>query len=429
MRLDLTLSALLAASVAQAQYLISELSFGHAGRISAPNNGGKIPGFVLQGSPGVPEVLSNRIILTPLAPGNQRGAIWAQQQLQRNQWIADFDFRASGPERGGGNLNIWLVRDGSKIVSSSSVYTVGKFDGLVLTIDKTGGSSGIIRGYLNDGTTDFSSKQRVEELAFGHCPYSYRNLGRPSQVKVKQTSSSFRVEIDGQLCFESNKISIPQGYIFGITAATPEIPDSFELFKMVVMSENSDSSGQSSDDKKTQQKQSSSKKANNYAKKDASDDGDLADEDPDTFATSKQQFVDLHNRLQNTNHQLSGLHRTVSRHQQQDEKRHEEISLLLSQLRTDLRKMDDINELQSRVGDLKREVADLRRELLRQLQTSERSVRGLLDTHHSSVTEAVLSRLPGHKFLIFFFLSTQVLLMVAFVAYKRRRASMPKKYL
>ncbi|KAH6893516.1 concanavalin A-like lectin/glucanase domain-containing protein [Thelonectria olida] len=428
MRLDWTLSALLAASLSQAQYLISELSFGHAGRISDPSSRGQITNFALQGNPAVPEVLSNRIILTPLAPGNQRGAIWAQQPLQRTQWIADFDFRANGPERGGGNLNIWLVRGGPGVVSSSSVYTVGKFDGFVLTIDKTGSSGGIIRGFLNDGSTDYSAKQRVEELAFGHCNYAYRNLGRPSQVKMRQTGRSFRVEVDGNLCFETDKISIPQGYQFGITAATPDVPDSFEVFKMVVMSDNSDS-GSNPNNNQQQSQQQSSNRVNSNAKKDSYDGGELSDEDPDIFQTSKAQFQDLHNRLQNTNHQLSALHRTASRHQQQDEKRHDEVTQLIGQLRADLRKIDEIGELQSRITELNREVSELRREVSRKLQANERSVRGLLDTHHSSLTDAVLTSTPGHKFLILCFLGTQGLLVAAFVAYKRRRAAMPKKYL
>ncbi|KAF5264406.1 hypothetical protein FOXYS1_4802, partial [Fusarium oxysporum] len=64
MKVSFSLAALLAASLSQAQYLISELSFGHAGRISPPEARGQIPNFAVQGNPNTPEVLSNRIILT-----------------------------------------------------------------------------------------------------------------------------------------------------------------------------------------------------------------------------------------------------------------------------------------------------------------------------------------------------------------------------
>ncbi|KPM39625.1 hypothetical protein AK830_g6917 [Neonectria ditissima] len=444
MRLDLTLPALLAASLAQAQYLISELSFGHAGRISPAENRGQIPNFAVQGAPSMPEVLSNRIILTPLAPGNQRGAVWSSQTLTKPQWIADVDFRANGPDRGGGNLNIWLVRGGPAAVGSSSIYTVGKFDGLALVIDKQGSAGGMIRGFLNDGSTDYSSRQRVEEMAFGHCAYNYRNLGRPSQVKLRQSASSFRVEIDGQLCFETTKFSIPSGYQFGITAATPDTPDSFEVFKLVVMSDNTEASSNSntgnnngnsnSRGQQTPNKNPPSGNTNTNANTNNNNnnpygDGELADEDPDVFVTSKAQFQDLHNRLQSTNHQLSALHRVASRHQQQDEKRHDELSQLIGQLRADLRKVDEITELQSRITDLDKEIQGLRRELTRKFQANERSVKAVLSDHHSSLSEAVLERTPGHRFLIFVFFGTQGLLIAAYLIYKRRRNSMPKKYL
>ncbi|KAL2682573.1 hypothetical protein Neosp_007025 [[Neocosmospora] mangrovei] len=410
MRFSLSLAALLAAGLSEAQYLISELSFGHAGRISPPESRGEIPNFALQGIPQMPEVLSNRIILTPLAPGNQRGAVWGQQPLLRNQWIADFDFRANGPDRGRGNLNIWLVRNGPASVGSGSIYTVGKFDGLALVVDTHGGAGGMVRGFLNDGTVDFTRQSNVDELSFGHCGYNYRNLGRPSQIKLRQTSTSFRVEVDGNLCFESGSFSIPTGYQFGVTAATPDNPDSFEVFKVVVMADNSDS-------------------APALPPKKEAPEGEYADEDPDIFQTSKTQFMDLHNRLQNTNHQLSSLHRTSSRHQQEDVKRHEEVTNLIGQLRADMRKLDDITALQTRVVELEKEVKGLRKDLSRKLQSTERSVRDVLSSHHNSLSQAVMASTPGHRFLVLFFLGTQLALVAAYVIYKRRRDNMPKKYL
>ncbi|KAF4975227.1 hypothetical protein FZEAL_7965 [Fusarium zealandicum] len=454
MRVSLSLAALLAASLSQAQYLISELSFGHAGRISPPETRGQIPNFAVQGNPQVPEVLSNRIILTPLAPGNQRGAVWGQQPLLRNQWVADIDFRCNGPDRGRGNLNIWLVRNGPAAVGAGSIYTVGKFDGLALVVDSSGGSSGMIRGFLNDGNTDYTRQSNVDELSFGHCSYSYRNLGRPSQIKLRQSASMFRVEIDGKLCFESDKISIPTGYQFGVTAATPDNPDSFEVFKVVVMADNSDSGPVRNNDPPKQQtpnksppsrgerRDSSNNNNNNKNNDNKGNDNkgngnsngnsnydEYRDEDPDIFQTSKTQFMDLHNRLQNTNHQLSSLHRTASRHQQQDEKRHDDVTALIGQLRADMRKLDDISGLQSRVIELEKEVSGLRRDLARKMLSNERSFKDVLTTHHSSLSQAVTDATPGHRFLVFFILGTQLALVTAYVIYKRRRANMPKKYL
>lgn len=139
--------------------------------------------------------------------------------------------------------------------------------------------------------------------------------------------------------------------------------------------------------------------------------------------------MDLHNRLQNTNHQLSSLHRTSSRHQQEDVKRHEEVTNLIGQLRADMRKLDDITALQTRVIELEKEVKGLRKDLTRKLQSTERSVRDVLSSHHNSLSQAVMASTPGHRFLVLFFLGTQLALVAAYVIYKRRRATMPKKYL
>ena len=120
----------------------------------APEGTYTIPNFGLQGTPNVPELLSNKVILTPTMPGNQRGAVWADKALQHQNWITDVEFRANGPERGAGNMNIWLVKEGPHAVGSSSIYTVGKFEGLALVIDQYGGSGGMLRAFLNDGSTD-----------------------------------------------------------------------------------------------------------------------------------------------------------------------------------------------------------------------------------------------------------------------------------
>lgn len=66
---------------------------------------------------------------------------------------------------------------------------------------------GGIRGFMNDGTTDYKSHHAVDSLAFGHCDLSYRNLGRPSKVQVKHLTDSFEVTVDDKRCFWSDKVS------------------------------------------------------------------------------------------------------------------------------------------------------------------------------------------------------------------------------
>lgn len=65
---------------------------------------------------------------------------------------------------------------------------------------------GSVRGFMNDGSTDYRNHHAVDSLAFGHCDYAYRNLGRPSTISIKQESGTFSVEVDGRKCFSSDKV-------------------------------------------------------------------------------------------------------------------------------------------------------------------------------------------------------------------------------
>ncbi|KAI6082880.1 concanavalin A-like lectin/glucanase [Hypoxylon rubiginosum] len=431
---------------AQAQFLVNELSFGYTGRI---NDRGQatVPGFNIQGTPDVPEVLSNKLILTPPHPGNTRGAIWADQPNKYSTWVADVDFRVNGPERGSGNLNIWLARRGNQEISQSSVYTVGRFDGLALVIDQHGGSGGMVRGFLNDGTTDFKAHQSVDSLAFGHCNYAYRNLGRPSQIKLRQTNQVFKVEVDGRLCFESDKITIPPGYFFGITAAAGDNPDSSEIFKMVTMTENLDAKQdaplqqQSNQGQGQAQAQMSYGRTSNYQNNanrgngngnqnggDAFDDS-IPDANAETITSSKAQFEDLHNRLQSVNHHLSTIFRQLTGVGTVGEKRHEETSKAVDDVKRLLTKLDKLDTIQGDIQKLQRDMREMRNDINMKVKDSEHAMKNFIGSNHGTMLEHVaIQAAPKHGKLIFVIIGSQILIVGAYIYYERKK-TLPKKYL
>ena len=59
---------------------------------------------------------------------------------------------------------------------------------------------------MNDGNIDFKNHYAIDSLAFGHCDYSFRNLGRPIKLEIKQESQKFEVKIDNRLCFATDKV-------------------------------------------------------------------------------------------------------------------------------------------------------------------------------------------------------------------------------
>lgn len=119
----------------------------------------------------------------------------------------DLEFRATGPEHGGGNLQLWYTKENQAQLGANSVYTVNKFEGLVVVADMYGGRGGSIRAFLNDGSIDFANHHHLEAMAFGHCDYPYRNLGRPSKITLQQDSTGFEVKVDNQRCFRSDEVS------------------------------------------------------------------------------------------------------------------------------------------------------------------------------------------------------------------------------
>ncbi|KAH8890889.1 concanavalin A-like lectin/glucanase [Thozetella sp. PMI_491] len=433
---------LLIASLAHAhgQYLANELSFGYGHRIS-PEGSTSIPNFAIQGNPNLPEVLSNKLILTPPAPGNQRGAVWSDRSLQKSDWIIDVEFRTNGPERAGGNFNIWVARDGAHEIGSASVFTAGKFEGLVLVVDQYGGSSGTIRGFLNDGTTDYKSQHNIDGLAFGHCYFAYRNLGRPSQIKLRHSNNGLKVEVDGNSCIETSKVRIPSGYRIGITAASAENPDSFEVFKLVTLTEEAHNTGSEQDyesnyardppTKGQDQQQVRFGRSGQVVEGQAGQqdyDDDLPDASADTITSSKAQFADLHNRIQSSNHHLSTIFRKMGQNDVVGEKRHEELSVMLGEIKGLLTKLDSINALDSRIKDLEKETRQLRNELTSQVRTSENSIKYHLNDKHEQMSDHVFKHRTGHTRLIVVIIAGQLVLLGGYVYYKRRKAT-PKKYL
>ncbi|KAK0646483.1 concanavalin A-like lectin/glucanase domain-containing protein [Cercophora newfieldiana] len=460
MRWTSSAAALVASFVssAQAQYLVNELSFGYGARI-APEGTYSVPNFALQGRPNIPEVLSNKLIMTPPAPGNQRGAIWAEKPVNHQSWIADVEFRVNGPERGAGNMNIWLVKDGAHNVGSESLYTVGKFEGLLLVVDQYGGSGGMVRGFLNDGTNDYKSNHHVDGLSFGNCYFPYRNLGRPIQIKLRHTDTKFSVEVDSHVCFESDHIRIPGGYNFGITAASADNPDSIEVYKLVVLSDdhNTNTNNHNQDHHNTQD-HGSQAHPDAYAKpaemgnKLPSDhappppqqkmsfgrrgqvaddpfDNAIPDQEANKITSSAAQFADLHNRIQSLNHHLTSIFRALGQNAGIGEQRHEETSVMIGEIKGLMSKLDRLEAIDNRVREVETQMRALRNELTARLRDSENSIKYHVNDKHEVLTDHVKAHAStGHGKLIFVIVGSQVVMGGLYYFYKKRKST-PKKYL
>ncbi len=378
----------------------------------------------------VPQLLSDKVILTPPYGGHKRGALWTEQKNTLQDWSVSFKFRDGGQDRASGNLQLWYVANGEKAVSTSSIYTVGKWEGLAIVIDAVGGVQKI-RGFLNDGSVDYKSHQNVDGIAFGHCDYVYRNLGRPAHLTVRHTrSGGLYVSIDDRTCFATEKINLPTDYNFGMTAASTDPPDSFEVFAFALSSVTAPPPAQQQ--QQNYQQQQPPAYQNQQAMPQGGSGMFTSDDAPASqFTTSDTQFADLHNRLNLLSKSISTLFTELQRVSSTLESRHNDLTSRMPSSQS-------ISSLDTRVSNLDRIVSSLEKELKSSDHKNQfAKISEQIAQTQTSVTEHVPQRMreymvshtPRIGFILGSFMLFQTCCVGAFVWYKWRKSTMPKKYL
>lgn len=369
---------------------------------------------------GEPHVLSDRVTLTPPWPGSKRSALWAESRNEHKEWLVDIAFRVTGPEHGGGNLQLWYTKDGGYVTGTDSVFNTDKFDGLAIVVDSSAGGVGKVRGFLNAGTTSFSNHHNLDSLAFAHCDFVYRNLGKPSLLTVSYTHQELEVQVDHHTCFKTSHVKLPAEYHFGLSAASAPEPDSFEVMSFITHATNVHVEPAHHEESHKEQHHGEMKADHHYEKADAAASG---------FHGEQEQFVDIHDRVQALGHQVSSL---------QDELVNfaEELWKRTEILHPEKGYMD---EMERRLINIERVVSQIQKDV----ETGE--MKGHLTNLHQALTdthESLFAYLPEHMahivhsnkpqvgFLVFVVICFQLVFAGSYVAYKRRKSQMKAgKYL
>lgn len=440
----------LAFTTAHAQYIIENLSFGHKDGAYISSDLMTVPNFVIQGSGDyVPQVLSDRILLTPPYPGNMRGSIWAQQPLHHSgDWTAEIDFRATGMERGAGNLQIWYVKDSQAHETPTSLYTAHKFDGLVLVIDQYEGHGGSVRGFLNDGKIDIKAHPDPDTLAFGKCDYAYRNRGELTPIKLHHADGFFEVIVDGASCFKTDKVHLPEGYYFGISASSAENPDSFEIHKLIVSTRDEPNKQHKQEDpvilshhliNPVQHKPLREPEKHDYSKlppHHGSSNNDIPKVLEDMPAASihnqQEQFADLHNRVQILNNYMLDMLDLMDEFEHKMKQRFTEVMARVGSI--DDRGAATIRDLEKVERNSMQILRDLEskdfKDVLNSVHTAiENSHDGLRRSLPLHLGAAVEAQRPNMIKFLFMAVAVQIMVTGAYMLYKKRRAAAPKKYL
>lgn len=300
---------------------------------------------------------------------------------------------------------------------------------------------------MNDGNIDYKTHHSVDSLAFGHCDYSYRNLGRLTKLQLKQTANSFEVIVDDKPCFKSDKVSInespvvgrntrlmkvqiklPSENYFGISAASAESPDSFEAYKFVVTSVSVSSS-------------SSNQAHGQVVQQNHGNQGSQHQQHPPQQQQQQQQqpqqvmpgdfFQDLQSHLHAMKSQLDHLQSQIS----ELAVKSTEVKDTLARVSPAGSRIDAVNgRLSSIEGIIKTiqkdvEGSDYHARLDQLHQTMRDTHSSLLTALPVSVSQVVQAAAPRMGVFVWLVVAFQLVLVASYVVYKRRRMSAPKKYL
>jgi mannose-binding lectin 1 len=209
---------------------------------------------------------------------------------------------------------------------------------------------------------------------------------------IKQHDSGFRVDVDGNLCFESNKIRLPLGYNFGISAASAENPDSFEVFKFVTTTESHTPDIQDPNAGIQNAGMSPPPITNNIptpnqAQIPGSSPNDIPSfSDPQEapasqYQSSAEQFSDLHNRLQSLMRNINALHKANDVYGQQEAVRYED---LMGHIVRQDNTLERIEKLAKKIEEVQADVRQTKSDLHNALDRHVAGLRGEVRSTHSS---------------------------------------------
>lgn len=233
--------------------------------------------------------------------------------------------------------------------------------------------------------------------------------------------------VDGTLCFDSKHIRLPLGYSFGISAASAENPDSFEVFKFVLTTESHTPDVQDPNAESYQQFGGAGEAQSNNQ-----DSGTIPayKDDPEVPAeeikSQEAQFADLHNRLQAMTKHISALNRDMNRYQASARSESQRLNEQLSRLET---KLDALPGMERKIGEIQGDVRQTKIDLHNSLDRQFTSLKSTVRDTHSSVLGTLATSAPSVALYVFVVLGSQALLVVAYILYKRRKMNGPKKYL
>jgi mannose-binding lectin 1 len=231
---------------------------------------------------------------------------------------------------------------------------------------------------------------------------------------------------------------LPDGYHFGITAASAENPDSFEVFKFAVSTTNSNTreeprgSGRSPPKGQQQQQQQQQQQHQEEPPKKMGSSQTLQDVLASTIKSQDDQFTDLHNRIQDMSHHVNTIYEHLEYLESFSAKRHNEIMAKLVSLedRT-AHTVRTLENTERTVNAILRDVEskdmkDLMNQVHRAIDAGHQGLRADMPL---ALKQVVSSHGPSWITFLCIAVAVQIMVTGAYILYKKRRNGAPKKFL
>ncbi|KAI5962912.1 hypothetical protein KGF57_001352 [Candida theae] len=161
---------------------------------------------------------------------SQNGVLWSKSHIPSKEFTAEIIFRSTGksqdiqfPENG---LNVWLLDD-------KKSQGLDQYDGFKFAINNVDTQG--LKIFNNDGS---KNAENGLDVSIGDCQFRYLESDVPFTLRVSYSDDSwFKVQVDNNLCFKTDKITLPQNQNFklGITSNTnPQSQENFEILAVKV---------------------------------------------------------------------------------------------------------------------------------------------------------------------------------------------------
>ncbi|CAI5755858.1 unnamed protein product [Candida verbasci] len=132
---------------------------------------------------------------------DKNGVMWSKNTLPQDEFTIEVDFRSTGRIE-----DLQFLENQLSIILAENIQSFDKFDGFKFLINNQEQEG--LKIFNNDGSKTLNN---LIDESIGDCKFRYLESNVPFTIRIsyKRSESWFKVQIDNNLCFKTNRIQIP----------------------------------------------------------------------------------------------------------------------------------------------------------------------------------------------------------------------------